>query len=364
MQPLAIKCYLPGRRTQYALYPSEDMSIELGGGADLCPRGFADDVRLRFRLVDGHWFVSPLLGKVCDRHGVVIEGQTALTFPAMLSAGSATLVLDSAVDPRMPARVIQITADPARVVQVAPGPVPALRPSTVARVASRPQSMPARAARTGGGAASAAVRLPQLQVAPWQPSVAAGERAPALEARVQPSVVVQQAEQPAFRELNETRIIDMAQLGLQAPASPVPVPVSAVRSALLGGASRARSWVRANPRQLAYAVLFLGLVALHFGGQWRARAAARAAATAVRPAPSAAPRVTAAPPARAAAERAPLALGEAPSSRRAGELFALGDYPNALRQYLALAEDPEAEPVFGVIAHSLEQRLRQPQVKR
>jgi len=367
MQPLAIKCYLPGRRTQYALYPSEDMSIELGGGADLCPRGFDDDVRVRFRLIDGQWFVSPLLGKVSDRDGALIEGQTALTLPAMLSAGSATLVLDSTVDPRMPARVIQVTPDSARALRAAPGPAPVARLSAVPRQPARVQSVTGRAPRSELGAASAAARAPQPQGAPWQPPVAGGERAPALAARVQPSVVVQQAEEPAIRELNETRILDMTQLGVQPPgATPAPAVIAPGPAAAASVASRALIWVRANPRQLAYAVLFLGLVTLHFGAQWRTRAlaAARAAATAVRPAASDAPRVGALPQTRPASKLLPLAPGEEPSPRRAGELFAIGDYPNALRQYLALAEGPEAEPVFGVIAHSLEQRLRHPQVKR
>ncbi len=370
MQPLAIKCYLPGRRTQYALYPSEDMSIELGDGADLCPRGFDDGVRVQFRLIDGQWFVAPLLGKVCDRDGAVIDGQTALTLPAMLLAGSATLVLDSTVDPRVPARVIQLTADSARNLRVAPGPAPTARLSAVPRGTIRAHGS-AQHDAWGGATSVAVARSAQPQVAAWQPAVAVGaagaapERAPTLGPRVQPSVVVQQAEEPAIRELTQTRILDMSQLGAQlAPA------VSEPSIAPQGCLSKLRAELRANPRQLAYAVLFLVLVATQVGFKWRARAAAaRATAAAAQAARSAAPAAPSVPslqapaPQRLAAELAPLAAGEEASPRRAGELFALGDFPNALRQYRALADGPEADPVFGVIAHSIEQRLRHPQEK-
>lgn len=317
MSPLAIKCYLPGRRTQYVLQSYEDLSIELGAGADLCPHDFDSGVRMQLRSVDEQWFVTPQLGALRREDGTSIEGPSALSLPAMLLAGSTTVVLDQTPDPRIPARVIQGSIDSARQLAVAP---------------------------------------PQPPLAKRQPRVAA-LRAPSLAPLVEPSVVVRQAERPAVRELTETRVFDMAQFGAAAPSSPAAVENGAIR-----GSRALLERVRKNPRLLAYAVLGVGLVAF----QLRSRVF-RA------PAPAAPARVAAAASAASSSDadrplrEQPLDSlpgGEPPRARRAAELFAVGDLPNALRQYRALSAAPNADPVFAVIAHALEQRLAHPQAKR
>ena len=319
MNPLAIKCYLPGRRTQYLLQPTDDMSIELGSGADLCPRDFDSGSRVQFRLIDGQWFVSPRLGSLRNEDGGLIDGPSALSLPAMLHAESTTLVLDTIVDPRIPARLIQGIADSARQLAVAP---------------------------------------PQPPAATRQPAVAAAVRAPSLAPLLVPSVVVQQAEKPAFREQNETRILDMAGFGAPAQAAD-----AATESVEPTGLRLVLARLRGNRRMLAYAVLGVSLVALQFGIR-RSHAAGKPAA---RPVVAAAPVVASAqaPEAvRPAGEVEALRAGEQPSARRAAELYAVGDYPNALRQYRALSTLPDPDPVFGVIAHALEQRLSRSQGKR
>ncbi len=372
MNPLAIKCYLPGRRTQYVLYPSEDMSIELGAGADLCPRGFDSNVRVLFRLAGGQWFVTPLLGEVRAEDGNLLDGTCAVSFPCMLLAGSAALVLDCALDPRMPARVIQNPRAAAAVSEPAAEPAPVY---TLPRVNQRARAEATRGMPQTRGAAAVAFappqprvfEVPQPRVSGGQPAVALAERAPALGPRLEPSIVVQQAEEPARRELTETRVFDMKQLGIAqtteetAKPSRQPFAVSALVTQL-----------KAKPRIVAYAVLGLCLVALQIALRLHTQSErARAAEAARRVAATAALHPSAdgsTGPATASAARsssavkrtelvAPLAAGEVPSARLAGELYATGDYRGALRQYRALSQQPEADPVFGVIAHALEQRL-------
>jgi hypothetical protein len=363
MQPLAIKCYLPGRRTQYVLYPSEDMSIELGVGADLCPRGFDPETRVSFRLVSGQWFVEPQSGSVSYQDGQPIEGLSALALPALLLAGSATLVLDSSIDPRVPARVIQGTSDAGRQSAPAPGPAPVsyAAPRAPRRAHAEPPALfvgREQPSAWGGGAAATAL-APQPRAANWKPQVAPGERAPALEPLVEPSVVVHQAEQPARRQLDETRILDMTQLGVPAPAAAVPADGAPPR-----GMRALLAKLRGNPRMLAYAVLGVALVAFQFGMRRHQHAVASNAAR-PRPVASAGALQPAAEPAKAPrslGDVEPLPEGMQPDPDRAARLFAVGDYRNALRQYRALAAAPNSDPVFGVISHALEQRLRHLQV--
>lgn len=362
MNPFAIKCYLPGRRTQYVLYPSEDMSIELGAGADLCPRGFDSDVRVRFRLVGEEWFVTPVLGELRTEEGIQIENTCAVSFPCMLIAGSAALVLDCALDPRVPARVIQNPRG-TRASAPPPGPVPG---KTLPRVNQRALSQPAHAVpQTHGATAVAFVPPqprafvpPQPRVSGAQPAVAVGGRAPALGPLLEPSIVVHQAEEPAKRELTETRMFDMKQLGIAQNAEETQAP-SAAPSAVASLVAK----IKGNPRVVAYAVLGLGLMGLQVGRLHlhilpdrfsAAQSVATAAPTASGPEAANS----------AGADRthhwhseAPLGPGEIPNATRAGELYALGDYRAALRQYRALSQQPQAEPVFGLIAHALEQRL-------
>jgi len=384
MKPLAIKCYLPGRKTQYVLYPTEDMSIELGAGADLCPRGFDEAIRVQFRLVSGQWFVAPLLGKICREDGSVIDCQTAVNLPAMVIAGSATLVLDSSVDARMPARVIQLTGDSARSIPVAPGPAPALYspPRSPARArtegpASSPSPSPSPGVRARAANSSAAAALaPQPRAATWQPQVAGAGRAPALEPRVQPSVVVRQAEEPAVREVNETRILDMhGIIGLTPSATQLGGNPSRATSAPDAveqtGIRRVLARFKSNPRMVAYSVLGVAMVAAQLGMRLHGRSVAAAQAAAQQQAIAAAAAASAEKvPVEAPKKKLdptqvpPLGPDEEANATRAGQLFAQGDFPNALRQYRALNEAPGADPVFGVIAHAIEQRLRHPQVKR
>jgi hypothetical protein len=356
MNPFAIKCYLPGRRTQYVLYPSEDMSIELGAGADLCPRGFDSQVRVQFRLVGEQWFVVPQLGEIRTEDGGLIDGPCAVSFPAMLLAGSAALVLDQAMDPRMPARVLQGVRDTERSEPVPPGPAPI---HTLPRVSARTPAERTRArfAQVRGSAAvSLAFDDPQPRVAGGQPQVAPLGRAPALAPVLEPSIVVQQAEQPPVRELTETRVIDMTELGL--PAKP---GQSAASEPPSGSPAAALSRLKQNPRLMAYAVLGVALVALQFGlraHNLHARARATAAQTVAAVVPAASAVAESAKPTRAPVDLVePLAPGELPSAQRAGELYATGDFRGALRQYRALRQIPAADPVFAVVAHALEQRL-------
>lgn len=373
MNLLAIKCYLPGRRTQYVLYPTEDMSIELGPGADLCPRGFDAGIRVLFRLVGEQWYVEPLLGEVRHEDGSRIDGSSAVVLPAMLIAGSATLVLDASIDPRVPARVIQSTSDSARHAAEAPGPAPvayaaprAPRQAYSEPPASRPAHEAPRAPREAprGGDSTAANRSLQPRAATLQPQVGT-QRAPVLEPRVTPSVVVHQAEQPAVRELHETRILDMAQLG-----APFPPEVAASDPVEQTGIRRVIAHIKRKPRMVAYAVLGVALVAFQVGTRMHQQALAigadqaHSAAVARRMAAAAGPASALAKPAvRSPAEVEPLPPGVEPDANRAAALYAAGDFAHALSQYRALAAVAGADPVFDVIAHSLAQRLRHPQVK-
>ncbi len=189
--------------------------------------------------------------------------------------------------------------------------------------------------------------------------------------QVPPSVVVEQAEQPAVRELNETRILDMAQLtGAPPPA------VEASDAAEQTGIGRVIARIKGKPRMVAYAVLGVLLVALQIGMRWHQQSVAesaeraRAAAVAKRAVAASSTVLTsvgAKPAVRAVdqvAQIEPLPPGVEPDVNRAAALYASGDYGNAYQQYRALAAATDPDPVFAVIAHSLEQRLRHPPVKR
>ncbi len=355
MGAVAIKCYLPGRRTQYVLNPSEDMVVELGTGADLCPRGFDDGTRLQFSLVGEQWFVAPQSGQLSHEDGRSIAGPTAIGLPATLVAGSATLVLTSLVDPRLPALVVDAPAG---------APVGVSRQSMAATRSSAASSGPTRidVRRSNRVSASSALTTaasravaPQPRRATLQPRVAAADAPVRLEAASVPNVGQSPRTQRDAGRSNETRILDMSQFGAaNAGASPQAAP-KPERISL--GTRWAR--LQLSRRLLAYTMLGLVLVAVQFGIHRRAGRASPALLP-VRALPETA-RATLHEP---ESDLAPLPRGVLVSQQRAGELYALGDYANALRQYRALAAQPESAPVFGVIAHALELRLRHPRVQR
>ncbi len=357
MSLLAIKCYLPGRRTQYVLEPVEDVSVELGAGADLCPRGFDEATRVRFNLVGEDWFVATRAGQVRHEDGRLVDEATAVELPMTLIAGSATLVLTSLVDPRFPSRASRGSAGPA-----SKGASSEPRPHVAAHTSSRAHAtLAGRELARRASPATAALRCvePQPHAATLQPQVAAGNAALTRDAAPFLDIGDPRGASREAGRSNETRILDMSKFGApSAEASSEAAP----KSQLTGPR---RLWAGLSPsrRLLAYGMLGVALVALQF------RIRRQASASAAEPAlptqvPATAAGATGVEVKASALRSEELHPGEVASQQRAGELYALGDYASALRQYRALAAEPEAEPVFGVIAHALEQRLRRPPVKQ
>jgi hypothetical protein len=344
MTPFAIKCYLPGRRTQYVLYAQEDTSIELGRGADLRPRGFDEDVRVQFRLVGGQWFVTPQLGVSRRADGSPIEGTTALTLPWMLALGSATIVVDAVVDPRLPAQVVHGVASVAATTN----------PSLPQRSASRPLPPSSRLSARAKSQASVPVRQPYA-TSP-KPAVALVPHAPEPQMAPPPPPPTPLARAAVRREVVETQILDMSQLGLpQAPEEPPEEPPSPAPRTVLG---------QLRTRRMAlYAVIGAALVVFRFGMLRASGASALAHPTPPR-AESAARALPASASPRPRARVEPLPPGYEPTPKRAGDWYATGDYVNALREYRGLAAQPDADPVFAIIVHALERRLEHPEMKR
>lgn len=309
MTRLIVKCYLPGRRTQYVLEPVDGGRARLAQDGELSPPGFDDDASLELEYLGGQWFAQGELGQLRAADGSAIHGKLALSPQLMLTLGAATLVFDDSVDARMPARPVQLRAN---------------RPEMHAMQETRVLDMEALGVKPRP-------RAPQAQV-------------PAAKPRLAPPPQLRPEELTPRRPGEHTPVSNGPVPINEAPLEPEPAPLKPPRSKVKVAAYSALG--------VAVAVSALGMLR-----PVAAETEARAASATPKASPSALFAPTAAPRPVLPPRSGP------PSAKLAADLYATGDWEKARREYQALAEVPGADPVFAVILRLLEQRTAKNKVK-
>ncbi|MFZ5896382.1 MAG: hypothetical protein ACOY0T_35335 [Myxococcota bacterium] len=298
---LVLKCYLPGACTQFVLEPAEGVRLRLARDGELCPPGFNEDTVLELTFWQGQWFAQCLRGELCMADGMSIHGSFPVSARLILTLGWATLFFDDVVDPRIPACPLQWR-----------------------------QSMWEK------HPLEETVAFDSAQL--WQHSLAKtlNLQAPAAKLDLAPPPAIRPEELSRVQRPQES-LPALVPID-EAPPEPAPPPPKPPQSKL---------------KLVGYSVLAVAVV-LSALGMWNPAAAETEAHAGTQP------RTAAVPSPSAVTQAPPPALeprSESANAKQAADYYATGDWMKARREYQALAATPEADPVFGVIARALEQRV-------
>lgn len=374
MKQLVLKTRSPSGREQCvldAIYPCE---FSLGGDGDWRPVGFSGSEHCSIEYDGSTWRLQPLSGTLCTE-GVALESRLELQSPAVISCGSAWLIIDDELEPGVETVLLPrlLARRAGRTSRRPPPPPPPFDDDSTC------QTTPLKIVpRADAPIAEPEPKLqPELQAQPWQV------------ASVQP-VRISRPSSAGANMLDETRAVDPSRLyaervsdsrtpprvvqpAVKPPPSappPSPIPRRAAPKRSVVAEAKARVTEPKASSRITFLARGVGLVSavICLLGSYRITRGAHAGSVAAEPARlatvSAAERPAAKPPLAVVEPRLELPSNSPPPSpKAAADAFIRGEQASALSLYRQLSLAEPQNQAYALIVSSLARR-RAPEFNR